>query len=51
VVGRPRRATGALRKAPGVTFNYEYLRRDMKRLAILAPSMIVILVLAFVFLH
>jgi hypothetical protein len=46
-----RRNPNLVRKAPAVAINYQYLRRDMVRLAILAPSMIVLLLLAFVLLH
>lgn len=58
-VGQPRRSgsmpaasrrTGRI-AAPTMTINYHYLRRDIMALAVLAPAMIVLLVLAFVFLH
>lgn len=46
-----RRAGPGPRKAPGIVVNYEYLRHDLRTLAILAPAMVVLLVIAFLFLH
>jgi hypothetical protein len=46
-----RRNPNLLRKAPAVTINYQYLHRDINRLAVLAPAMVVLLVIAYIFLH
>jgi hypothetical protein len=46
-----RRSAAALRKSPGIAINYHYLRRDITALLVLAPGMVVLLVLAFLFLH
>jgi hypothetical protein len=46
-----RRTPGAVRKAPGIAINYAYLRRDLFTLAVLAPSMVVLLVVAFLVLQ
>jgi hypothetical protein len=46
-----RRNPNLLRKAPAVTINYQYLHRDINRLAVLAPAMVVLLIIAFIFLH
>lgn len=41
----------AARRAPVLTINYDYLRGDIRMLSILAPSMVVLLVIAFFVLH
>lgn len=46
-----RRTPGGARRAPSAVINYSYLRRDVTTLSVLAPTMIVILVVAFFFLH
>ena len=42
-----RRAPPAMRRAPGLTINYAYLRRDIYILAVLAPSMVVLVLIAY----
>jgi hypothetical protein len=37
----------ASRRAPILAINYDYLRRDIRMLTMLAPAMIVLLVIAF----
>jgi hypothetical protein len=46
-----RRAAGVPRKAPATVADYAYLRRDLRLLGILAPSMIVLVVIAFFLFH
>lgn len=41
----------ASRRPPGITINYAYLRGDIMRLAVLAPLMVVLLVIAFFIFH
>lgn len=45
-----RRAQSA-RRAPVTTINYAYLGRDLRSLAILAPSMVILVIIAFIFIH
>src|SRR5579872_6789835 len=52
----PRPATATRRppsqsRTPATTINYAYLMRDIRSLAVLAPTMVVVLILAFIFLH
>lgn len=42
---------GAARRAPVITINYSYLRHDLRMLAVLAPLMVVLLVVAYAVLH
>lgn len=42
-----RRGGSAGRRSPVITINYEYLRRDLRLLGVLAPAMIVLLLIAF----
>lgn len=49
-VAATRRPTAA-RRTPVLAINYDYLRRDIRMLSVLAPSMIVLLVIAFFVLH
>jgi hypothetical protein len=51
VATHARRNPNLVRRSPAITINYEYLRHDIRYLAVLAPTMIVLLMLAFVFLH
>ncbi len=46
-----RRAATTSRKATVPTINYAYLHRDIKALAILAPTMVIALILAFIVFH
>ncbi len=48
---RMRRGPAASRRAPTLVVNYQYLRRDIRSLSILAPTMIVLLIIAFFVLH
>lgn len=41
----------ASRRAPTLTINYDYLRGDIRTLSLLAPSMVVLLVIAFFAFH
>jgi hypothetical protein len=41
----------ASRRTPALTINYDYLRGDIRMLSVLAPSMVVLLVIAFFALH
>lgn len=41
----------AARRLPTVTVNYAYLKHDLKWLAVLAPSMVVLLVIAYFVFH
>ncbi len=41
------RRTPPARRAPVLTFNYDYLRGDVQKLSIFAPSMVVLLIIAF----
>jgi hypothetical protein len=50
VTPSPRSRT-ATRKAPTISVDYSYLRRDLTSLAVLAPAMIVLVLVAFIFLH
>jgi hypothetical protein len=45
-VAATRRPT-ASRRTPVLAINYDYLRRDIRLLTVLAPSMVVLLVIAF----
>ncbi|MGH2448176.1 MAG: hypothetical protein ACRDFS_06185, partial [Chloroflexota bacterium] len=45
------RPTRQARRLPSTTINYGYLRRDLMTLAVLAPSMVVLVLIAFLFLH
>lgn len=38
-------------RMPVTVVNYAYLRHDLRLLSLLAPAMVIILVLAFIFLH
>ncbi|MDQ2741016.1 MAG: hypothetical protein M3Z66_01760 [Chloroflexota bacterium] len=49
--GRSRRGPASARRTPTLVVNYQYLRRDIRSLAVLAPTMIVLLVIAFFVLH
>ncbi|GAC1322346.1 MAG: hypothetical protein NVS2B16_00010 [Chloroflexota bacterium] len=60
VAARPVAAAGAststVRRAPqrraaSAPMNYAYLRRDITLLAMLAPAMIVVVIIAYVFFH
>lgn len=46
-VRRPQTA----RRAPVTAINYAYLRHDLKTLAVLATSMVVLVIIAFIFIH
>jgi hypothetical protein len=46
-----RRGGAAVRRPPTTVINYQYLRRDITTLTILAPAMIVVLVILFFVLH
>ena len=46
-----RRAPPSARKTPTLTVNYGYLRHDLTLLAVLAVSMIVLVLVAYIFLH
>jgi len=48
---RTRRGPAAARRTPTLVVNYQYLRRDIRSLSILAPTMIVLLIIAFFVLH
>ena len=48
---RTRRGPAVARRTPTLVVNYQYLRRDIRSLTILAPTMIVLLILAFFVLH
>jgi len=48
---RSRRGPAAARRTPTLVVNYQYLRRDIRSLSILAPTMIVLLIIAFFVLH
>ena len=48
---RVRRPTATRRPPPVTVVNYGYLRRDLTILGILAPSMIVLVVVAFFIFH
>ena len=50
-VQAPRRAAPPARKSPGITINYAYLRRDLLTLGVLAPSMVVLVVVAYFIWH
>jgi hypothetical protein len=50
-VATGRRNPNLLRKAPTVTVDYQYLRHDLRQLAVLAPTMILLLIIAYIFLH
>lgn len=59
-VGSPRTSTqaarpvprpGAARRAPTITVNYAYLRRDLMALGILGPAMVVLLIIAYLVFH
>jgi hypothetical protein len=39
------------RRTPALTINYDYLRGDIRMLSVLAPSMVVLLLIAFFALH
>lgn len=39
------------RASAGPAINYSYLRRDLTMLGILAPIMLILVVLAFLFIH
>ena len=39
------------RRAPTITINYAYLRSDIMRLAVLAPTMVVLLIVAYFIFH
>ena len=41
------RRPNSARRTPVLAINYDYLRRDIKALSILAPSMVVLLLIAF----
>ena len=41
----------AQRRAPVIAINYSYLRHDLRMLAVLAPLMVVLLVVAYAVLH
>ena len=45
----PRRS--AARRLPTVTLNYAYLQHDLRLLAMLAPAMVVLLVVAYFLFH
>ncbi len=48
---RTRRGPAASRRTPTLVVNYQYLRRDIRSLSVLAPTMIVLLIIAFFVLH
>jgi len=50
-IPRTRRGPAAARRTPTLVVNYQYLRRDIRSLSILAPTMIVLLIIAFFVLH
>jgi len=50
-VARARRGPAATRRTPTLVVNYQYLRRDIRSLSILAPTMIGLLIVAFFVLH
>jgi hypothetical protein len=39
------------RRAPVIAINYDYLRKDITYLALLAPAMVVLVVIAYFTLH
>ena len=49
--GGSSRAATAARRTSGPTINYDYLRRDMRLLAMLAPVMVILVVIAFFLFH
>lgn len=49
--GGASRAATAARRTSGPTINYDYLRRDMRLLAMLAPVMVILVVIAFFLFH
>lgn len=46
-----RRAAARAPRAPVTVINYDYLRRDIRMLLILAPSMIILVIIAFLVFH
>jgi hypothetical protein len=46
-----RRPGAAGRRAPALSVNYDYLRHDITALMVLAPSMVVLVVVAFFVFH
>lgn len=46
----PRRAPAAAapRRGPGTVINYHYLANDIRMLALLAPSMVIVLIIAYI---
>lgn len=50
-VGAPARRAPTARRSPAAVMNYAYLRRDLRALGILAPAMIILVILAFIFIH
>jgi hypothetical protein len=48
---RPIARGGAARRAPSITVNYAYLRRDLMALGVLGPAMIVLLIVAYLVFH
>jgi hypothetical protein len=48
---RPVARGGAARRAPTITVNYTYLRRDLMSLAVLGPAMVVLLIVAYLVFH
>jgi len=49
--GGASRAATAARRTSGPTINYDYLRGDMRLLAMLAPVMVILVVIAFFLFH
>lgn len=48
---RPVARGGAARRAPTITVNYAYLRRDLMALGVLGPAMVVLLIVAYLVFH
>lgn len=45
------RRPSSARRAPTLALNYHYLRHDIMTLGLLGPAMIVLLIIAYIFLH
>jgi hypothetical protein len=48
---QPTRRAPTARRPPVTTINYDYLRHDLRMLGMLAPAMVILVVLAFLFIH
>jgi hypothetical protein len=47
----PARRPGPARRTSIPAINYDYLRKDLRQLGVLAASMVVLVILAFIFIH